>query len=772
MNYDDEQAFFCATMTSASSSASTTPMPLTPQSTGGPSISLSASSSGAPSSPTGEGPSVAKKSRRQAAMFPTQEGQKPVKPFSRSAAKRESVMALGSIGHLQQYFTKTGMVNKNNPLFDKKKHHGLVPAIGAMPLSPTGDEEPPQLPTFASIEESIASYARPEPHTVRSPHVKTVEAHPDTLLPGVINELGELVKAWAIDDPEEASQKIDVLPLLRTTTRTIQTVRNYMLSLPDDSMSPTVNKKMSRRTPSTVAPGSSTDSTPASSSLEPLAKIRRCSLTVLGTLRDLEESARLPLSDDAYDAQSDGGLSRGAHSRGTSPAPGHHEDTQAYGDLGITFSLVQVQGRYEQVPIWEDEDGDFDDEATKEKREIWHETLEVGNGWLYRQDITLNDIPKERKIVQAYLDAVDDALFPSETEGQEKKERGWEVMRKELEMRTSRFALLSLSGARSRSKRRVSSGELLDRGAGGGTQAASHLDPAGGKRRISTGMLTTLNTSRLTAEPEEMDRIREDEEDGDETEQTDDELEDDELPDWAKRATFEDDELGRAYAFLHRFLPSTYHQFLVPPSAAVQPGWTTFDGEPSRMAFLSSLSSGQLLCLAYNVCVRKSKHPWGFVSKEGIHDIISLEKAAASDGRPAAPNKTGWTFRRTDNLRLWIGAVKLRYMLPIQIPSQLVNALPPSLLQLPSVASSASANSRPVSRGPPTSPNGKTGFLVGAQTIPEGKSQTKGSDAVLFDASAVAKKDEGWEQMLETVLLKWMWKAVGEKRKAVPTPIG
>jgi hypothetical protein len=35
-----------------------------------------------------------------------------LKPFSRSAAKRESVLALGSIEHLQQYFTKTGMVNK------------------------------------------------------------------------------------------------------------------------------------------------------------------------------------------------------------------------------------------------------------------------------------------------------------------------------------------------------------------------------------------------------------------------------------------------------------------------------------------------------------------------------------------------------------------------------------------------------------------------------------------------------------------------------------
>lgn len=54
-----------------------------------------------------------KKARRQATLFTNQAGNsKPLKPFSRSAAKRESVLALGSIEHLQQYFTKTGMVNK------------------------------------------------------------------------------------------------------------------------------------------------------------------------------------------------------------------------------------------------------------------------------------------------------------------------------------------------------------------------------------------------------------------------------------------------------------------------------------------------------------------------------------------------------------------------------------------------------------------------------------------------------------------------------------
>ena len=47
---------------------------------------------------------------RQVAFYPhMKSANKPQKPFSRSAAKRESVMALGSIEHLQHYFTKSGI---------------------------------------------------------------------------------------------------------------------------------------------------------------------------------------------------------------------------------------------------------------------------------------------------------------------------------------------------------------------------------------------------------------------------------------------------------------------------------------------------------------------------------------------------------------------------------------------------------------------------------------------------------------------------------------
>jgi hypothetical protein len=79
------------------SDVSSTPS-LTPQSTG--------TQDSSPRAPT-------RKSRPQAAFYPNvNAANKEQKPFSRSAAKRESVMALGSIEHLQHYFTKTGLIAK------------------------------------------------------------------------------------------------------------------------------------------------------------------------------------------------------------------------------------------------------------------------------------------------------------------------------------------------------------------------------------------------------------------------------------------------------------------------------------------------------------------------------------------------------------------------------------------------------------------------------------------------------------------------------------
>lgn len=61
--------------------------------------------------------------------------------------------------------------------------------------------------------------------------------------------------------------------------------------------------------------------------------------------------------------------------------------------------------------------------------------------------------------------------------------------------------------------------------------------------------------------------------------------------------------------------------------------------------------------------MRRSRKPWGYINKDAVHDIAAIEAKAAAeeaaeggkDGDAAEKRKKGWTFRRTDNLRLWAG---------------------------------------------------------------------------------------------------------------------
>jgi hypothetical protein len=463
------------------------------------------------------------------------------------------------------------------------------------------------------------------------PFVKTYEVNPESLLPGVIENLTVVAHAWCIDNTT-TSTTIDVLGILQTTTRAIRAVRNYVLSLPDESAG-TIRSQFRSKI---LGPGKSIN-LPSSSSTDPLSLIRKSALEVLTVLRELEETCRLPLSDDAYDAQSDVGNLRGAE--GIELPPDESDIGSVDQDPYLTYSLVQVEGRFESIPVWEDEEdssfvfGDEDDDG-KEKREPWDERLVVGNGWLYRQDVKLKDLERERNVLLSYVDVVDEVLF-----GGSKgiAERGWEREKRKLEGR---------GGPRPKN-RRVSAGDGEGRSLG--------VVSDGGKRRVSMGMVDLMGGMSLSEEPEQMDDIGEDV-------REDESMDDDELPEWARKSSFIKDDLGmlfssflnvissylgRAHSLLLSFLPSALQPALQPSSP--------------REAFLGSLSSGQLLCNAYNSCVRKSKKPWGYVSKDGIHDIIALEKSVEADlegEASAAPGKkSGWTFRRTDNLRLWAGLV-------------------------------------------------------------------------------------------------------------------
>ena len=171
------------------------------------------------------------------------------------------------------------------------------------------------------------------------------------------------------------------------------------------------------------------------------------------------------------------------------------------------------------------------------------------------------------------------------------------------------------------------------------------------------------------------------------------------------------------------------------------------------------------MCIAYNACVRKSRQPWGFVSKDGIHDILALEKEASRNGTgDEEGGKKVWTFRRTDNLRLWVGyvplilaiiftscsstfsfhisALKLRYTLPIHIPSHL--------------------SGTPIST-PLSSPSSRMQTFTFPNNV---KMNHRRESLIVFDARVVAKKEEGWEDMLESVLFRWVDKVVEERRVA------
>ncbi len=148
-------------------------------------------------------------------------------------------------------------------------------------------------------------------------------------------------------------------------------------------------------------------------------------------------------------------------------------------------------------------DDDFNQPQEELKCEDWEERLVLGSGWLYKQDIHLSSLTKERQGVKVYLDVVDEVLFSGSKDGR----RGW-----------------SRERDRSLKNRRVSAGEADRRGS-----TSPDIRPFNG-RAVSMGV---LNDS-LAEEPEGMGAIEEESA-----------VDDDDLPKWAKRSTFRDDPLGK-----------------------------------------------------------------------------------------------------------------------------------------------------------------------------------------------------------------------------------
>ncbi|KIJ47808.1 hypothetical protein M422DRAFT_74784 [Sphaerobolus stellatus SS14] len=697
-------------------------------------------SSPTPDSPTGsnEGSpgllspnSAVKKTRRQTAFYPNTSG-KPQNPFSRSAAKRESVMMLGSIEHLQHYFTKAGFAAAQNPL---KPNSNAKPALGPGILNTAIPH-----PRLASdIVLPPTPVLPPSLRPAFPPYVKTYQVDPEVLKPGVIEDLEATQRAWRIGSaqatsqeggqaPESDSTTLNVLDLLKTTTRTIRSVRNYLVSLPDDFAAP--RQAQTEFRPSTLSPPTGTprkSPQPArQTSNDPLSLVRRSALEILTMLRRLEESTRIPLTDEVYEVQSDSGSTStrshtpGGTERVASPFTTDDDDSMA----SFSFSVVKGPIQKNEILVWSD-DEDVVNEDAEEKKERWDEKLVLGGGWLYRQDVTMDQLSKEQETIGRYLDAVDTLLFGG---GGGLSVRGW-AREKE------KFA-----AEKGRSKsRRQSAGDAEGRSLGIGVASGSRR----GRRVASAGMFDAMQNIVLSEEPEEMEDALEDAEDA--AEDSEVSVDDEDLPDWAKRSKFADDPFSRLMNLLITLLPAELIPLLPP-----------LNDMTSRSNLLLRLSSGQILCAAYNIAIRRSRKPWGYINNDSIHDIAAMEAEAEGAGEvEREKRRVGWTFRRTDNLRLWAAALRLRYMLNVGLTPPPAKSRSGTPLQSPVADQSFSI--------PPL-------HQLQASFEPRLPTSIEDDQAfVRFDPQVVAKREEGWDAMLEGAVMKWMWAVVAEKRSGMKT---
>jgi len=477
-------------------------------------------------------PAEVKKSRRQTAFYPAVSSTSNTKPFSKSAAKRESVLSLTSIEHLQYYFTKTGIAAKQKP---GNKAKGLVPAIGGGHLrTPSAISGIPKL-QFDLPPSPVVPQATGQPFFVNA--AKDYKVDPEELLPGLVNDLERASAAWALGSSEQRLHdsplsgpstsagdidpsgpagtisnpgNFDVLSALKTATNAIRSVRNYLVALPDEAAAahPTAAfrpKTLSHRPVVTSKLQKQNESTN-----DPLSLIRRSALEVLAALRVIEEKYRLPMTDDSFEGLSENGSNS---MRSSAPSPNPHtssEDTDS--TASFNFSVVTIPGRHRPVQVWADEEDEYVDEtgAEAERKQGWDEKLVLGGGWLYRNDVSFAQVENEREIIGRYLDTVDSVLFAGDNT---QPVRGW-------------LKALNKSRKDRRSSSRNGSGRYSP------VPPDEDVEPApnAGKR---TGLLldTSMQTLAISEEPlaEELSPGEVDEE---------------HLPNWAKRTEFVEDPLG------------------------------------------------------------------------------------------------------------------------------------------------------------------------------------------------------------------------------------
>ncbi|KAH9017769.1 hypothetical protein EDB83DRAFT_2528544 [Lactarius deliciosus] len=264
-------------------------------------------------------------------------------------------MALGSIEHLRHYFTKTGLIAKKESNAQRK---GLVPAIGSLSARVKANPSLSDLPEL----DLPPSPALPAPSFPSfTPYVKIRDRPGEPLARSYAPTMTRDPGLLSVNEQAAPSSGFDTPRVLKVTTYATCSVRNYLLSLPDEH-GHTQPRQVSAR--HRFPRANRRNAFSGTDRNDPLARIRRAALDVLTLLRELEKSARVPLSDDALYAS-------------------------------FSVSVMQVGGQRESILVW-----------TKQ----WDERFVRSSGWPYKQDFKIEDIEKQWGVVAQYLD-IDEVLF-------------------------------------------------------------------------------------------------------------------------------------------------------------------------------------------------------------------------------------------------------------------------------------------------------------------------------------------------------------------------
>lgn len=200
--------------------------------------------------------------------------QKPTKPreFAKSAKKRQSVLALGSITHLQHFYAKRGIIIK-----PKKPKHVEEAEKKKMALS-INTNVSDLLKVTEEPEEDLPPTPLPPSPPPLPAYITSkldVETDPEVLLATCHGDIQAMIDAWCMVTGEVKAEEnpvpVDILAAIETTTRAVQSVKNYSLFKEDLST-------------------------------ESMSKIRAAALEVLEMISDLEQSHR----DDDDSSSEDG----------------------------------------------------------------------------------------------------------------------------------------------------------------------------------------------------------------------------------------------------------------------------------------------------------------------------------------------------------------------------------------------------------------------------------------------------------------------------------